>query len=326
MNHKKTKWATINESFPGTLATNVVLIVIGLLMCGLSFYAQSNVSSLLGEFGAAMFIAGTLAIVNIIILSNELGKSGQQLETLAYVGRMKSAGINDVFSTRGAKTLNSIISAVEKEKNEIVIVGSSLKGIIGLGFEATGDKLRLRNAIFSALKRNVELKILMTNPEYAHFRATQEGRRAGDIESEILKNVIYLSSLKFENQKTQELVSIKLFNGTPTIFLFATSKTMLINPYPYFTTAFNSYTFEFTADSEVYQSYYESHYNMAWSSKDNAIDIDNDNTKAFSQIKHLIEKKSNSNAELIPSKEERGELLMDLEKALVKHKRSNQNE
>jgi len=299
-----------SEIFPGSTAVNVLLIIMGIVISLFAFTKTAdNVVGYCAAFGSALFVSGVIGFLNVKILSKEVNRIvGEPFEDIAFIHTIRSAGIENIYRNR-VRSIEEIIKSMDNEEQEIIIVGCSLKGLIGVGFDVIGEHSKFREGIFRALKKNIRIKILLTDPRYACFRAVQEGRNVGDIEAEIIENLLYFIQLKHQNPRKASNLQIKLFHGTPTIFLFATSKLMVINPYPYFSTAFGSFSFELWGGSEMYKAYYYSHYSRAWTTPSTTTDISNEFYTACDQIKELIEKGNYHNLPLIPNEEKRKSLL-----------------
>ena len=106
----------------------------------------------------------------------------------------------------------------------VTVVGCSLQGLIkdkGAPF-ADFVKQRARNVRF-----------LLTHPAVAELRAHQENRRKPI-------GVDIVNTLRLLDELGVPVGNISLYIGTPTLFGIMTDSLMLINPYPYQSTAMNS--------------------------------------------------------------------------------------
>ena len=302
--------------FPGSLSTNLVVLIIGIILsiCSLLSEITGTAASLLATLGASMFLAGFLGLINIRILANEVRRViYQPFVDYALLYQIRASGIEGVFRDR-ANALPRIITVIEEEYKEIVIVGSSLKGLLGLGYSAVGQDQRLREVLVKDLKRGVSINILMTHPKVAHHRSKQEGRLDGDIEAEIIENLMYLIKLKHDNPEIAEKLTIKLYNGTPTIFMLCTQNLMMLNPYPYYSTTYSSFSFLIRGNSDLYEAYFTSHYQRAWTDTRLSELINKDINVAIEQIKKFIEGNNPHNRKIIPDIEKQKELREKLEK------------
>jgi hypothetical protein len=218
-------------------------------------------------------------------------------------------GLRQVVGTR-LQSLQGIRRELDSEGKEIVIIGSSLKGIIGVGGDSAGEQNLVRISLIDALKRNVRIKMLVTHPEVAHHRSKQEGRERGEIEREIIDNLIYLTKERRDSKEVESNLEIKLYNGAPTIFLLCTSRAMFFNPYTFYSKAYESLCFEAEAGSGIYEHYYHNHYLAAWN--DNKLTI---RVKAETQqLRALINGKNQHNEPIIPDDETKEDLLTRLER------------
>ena len=112
-----------------------------------------------------------------------------------------------------------------------------------------------------AATSSVDFRVLMTDPQVADFRAQQEGRPKGDIQTEIRAGIarLRLSGIKRE--------CVKYYPGTPTVFAIATSEKMLLNPYPYESESQRCFSLivQRTKNPEdIYQQYIEYHFERPW--------------------------------------------------------------
>jgi hypothetical protein len=224
---------------------------------------------------------------------------------------IQEAGLKEVYRDR-VHSLVDMRDEIELESKQIVIIGSSLKGLIGIGGDSTGNTNLIRIALIEAIKRKVKIHIILTNPEIAHHRSKQEGRESGEIEREIIENIIYLVKEKKELNQTGTNLEIKLYNGTPTIFMLATSKEMFFNPYTLYSKAYESICFRLDSKSLIYDNYMQNQYSAAWGEKNITTLIENDNEKAIKQIEKIINGKNQHGAQIVPDEGIRNYLLEKL--------------
>lgn len=145
------------------------------------------------------------------------------------ISSARQAGVVGIFKKR-ENAMATFASAISEEQREIMVIGSSLKGLLQKGeFRDIG----------TALKRKVDneevtVKFLLTHPIVADFRAKQENRAFTAIGEEIVKTLEELKEWK------REYCKVRMYVGTPTCFAIKTSQRMLINPYPYVATSYES--------------------------------------------------------------------------------------
>jgi hypothetical protein len=134
---------------------------------------------------------------------------------------LEEAGVIRPYRRREL-ALKDFASAIDTETDEIMIIGSSLKGLlIKEKYREIADKLKFK------MDNKVRVKFLLTHPVIADLRAGQENRQFTEIGSEIIESLQIL-------QKWQVPVEdVRLYKGTPTCFAIKTSSKMLLNPYPY---------------------------------------------------------------------------------------------
>jgi len=148
---------------------------------------------------------------------------------IAILRALKDAGVIHPYSNR-EDALKQFASAIDAETHEIMVVGSSLKGLlIKEKYKEIANKLR-----FKQDNGGVSVKFLITHPMVADLRAGQEGRRISDIGGEIIESLKTLRDWKVP------VDNVRLYKGTPTCFAIRTEKKMLLNPYPYGSVAYES--------------------------------------------------------------------------------------
>ena len=302
----------IRKMFPGGMAANVILIVIGGVMAVIPLTPglRGPVALLLTGLGSAAFLAGFLGIINITILSEEYRRlTDQPFDQLMLLSKIQTAGIADVFRNRLEGT-SKILQSLSEESSQFFVVGTSLKGLIGVAFDEEDEYNEVWRAIKEALQRKVKINILLANPSVAHFRSRAEGRPEGAIAAEIIENLLYLVMYKMENPKLADFIKIKLYNGTPTMFLMGTTRKMLVNPYPHYTTACSTFSFLVEGGSPLYAAYYHSHYRAVWLDAGATLDIHDDPKEAAKQIQDLINMTNHDkNTLIIPDENKRNSLL-----------------
>ncbi len=155
-----------------------------------------------------------------------LGRYAGEIDLLQAV---RYAGVIGIYKRR-EMALNAFSRAIDEESREIMVIGSSLKGLLQREeYREIAEKLR-----FKADRGLVHVKFLLTHPIVADFRAGQENRRPTEIGHEIISS---LATLKQWNDK---YCHVRLYLGTPTCFAIKTSNKMMINPYPYVAVSYDS--------------------------------------------------------------------------------------
>jgi len=142
---------------------------------------------------------------------------------------IKFAGVTEIFKRRET-AIKAFSRALDEESKEIVIIGSSLKGLLQKEeYSEIREKIK-----FKTKGAYTIVKFLLTHPVVADFRASQENRKEGDIGNEILESLNILNDWGIDPK------NVRLYLGTPTCFAIKTSRQMLINPYPYISVSFDS--------------------------------------------------------------------------------------
>lgn len=157
-------------------------------------------------------------------ISDTLRRYAEEIELLKSV---RHAGIIGLYKRREV-ALKAFSRYIDEESSEIMVVGSSLKGLLQKEeYRDIADKLRFKQGL-------IKVKYLLTHPVVADFRASQENRRPTEIGLEIVK------SLETLRDWGVDCCNVRLYLGTPTCFAIKTTRQMLINPYPYISVSFDS--------------------------------------------------------------------------------------
>ena len=233
-----------------------------LLGLGLTLF-PSGVFGLLSDIYFSKIIERTLKEGFATTTSN-LNESIDILKVATeYLKKSNELGILMVYKNRAEAVSDFLNYSVNYVKNpsisdkKIFFVGSSLKGVI----QSDGFTQKLEQIIKDGTQNNCEFSFLLTHPAYSEYREIQESRAKGDIAKEILHAIEWLENHNISSS------CIKLYKGTPTCFLVATTEKMLINPYPYQIEAYNNFCLEVEKtdkDYGIYNIYRENHFNKPW--------------------------------------------------------------
>jgi hypothetical protein len=168
------------------------------------------------------------------------GILGRYAEEIDLLKSIRHAGVTGIFKRREV-ALKAFSSALNDETREIMIIGSSLKGLLQKEeYRPIAEKIR-----FKAHQGKTKVKFLLTHPIVADFRASQENRRFGEIAREIISSLEILCNWDIPAEY------VRLYLGTPTCFAIKTTQQMLINPYPYISVSFDSPCLHVHYSSEV---------------------------------------------------------------------------
>ena len=272
------------------LITLILLsIVIGLVLIILSKeeYFPELINTIFSSLGIGLVATGIISIGLDIFWSKErinieteqlrpflteMDNFTKRLNTLE--GRLtafKQIGLNYCHSSRekalsnfydfAVEMIKEFPDAIDSRGNEhaVCIVSSSCRGLIGyLDRGAHKINKKWRELI---IKNHEHFRILLTHPAYAHLRQPAEERSSGDIELEIIKTTLYLFLIG--NMRSNEL---RLYRGSPTVFLIRIENHILLNPYPYGQMAMKTLGLEFESESEesyIY-SFSAMHFDHTW--------------------------------------------------------------
>lgn len=264
----------------------LALMVLGLILIGLGAYSRVlNKESWLPELciaaGVATTAPGVLSYLYRRYMLEEIKLEMQQpaerfkeaaiemvrealdeitSEYRAELDLLKSAHdakLAGIYVSRAA-ALQAFLPFIEEERNEIIVAGSSLRGLLQ---EDDAEYANARDLLKRKVKAGVRVRFLLTHPMIADLRAKQEGRNPTDIGKEIVDS---LETLTGGDWKVDE-GSIKLYMGTPTCFGIKTSMAALLNPYPFMREAFASPCLIVRKGGYFYESFHVSHF-RAWTS------------------------------------------------------------
>jgi hypothetical protein len=193
-------------------------------------------------------------------LSSNQAKLGNEIiEEISTRRSLRDSGVIRFYRNREV-ALQEFSLSIDSEPREIMIVGTSLKGLlVREQNKVVADKLRLKMD-----KGGVRIRFLLTHPVVADLRAHQEARQFTDIGQEIIISLLILKEWKVPPE------NVRLYKGSPTCFGIKTSTRMLLNPYPYGETAYHSpcLIVETSQDypSYFYEAFSKSHFG-AWDSQ-----------------------------------------------------------
>lgn len=208
------------------------------------------------------YIVPVLAILSAIVavISLILGvrsvRQLQQTERLvesisALVNASQDLGVTMVYSSRNAAFERFWSSHVRSESSEVVILGTSLLGLMTGCPDA--------NTIIQSNPK--KFKFVLVHPDFAEQIQRQEDRDT--IRVDILNALRNLTRWGVPEE------NIRLLKGSARNFVIFTSTRALINPTVYETDAFRYFCIECEKkhSGDVYHQYYEHHYKTVWNGK-----------------------------------------------------------
>ena len=234
--------------------------------------------------GIALMPAGLIAIVTSYASSSVIEKSlrekmdqlaqslsssvGRLNSTTEYLDRSHKLGVRMVHPDR-KQALQAFLSYAERyvqnraiSRRELIFVGSSLKGVIQ---ENPAFALQLEE-ILEGVRLDpdgCDCYFLLTHPFYSRYREAQEDRPVTGIAKEILHAISWLEARRGDASN----IKIRVYKGTPTCFMIATSERMLINPYPYQVEAYKCFCLELEANENpdsIHRAFFVNHFYKPW--------------------------------------------------------------
>jgi len=176
-------------------------------------------------------------------------------------------------------TAPSHASSQPPPKIRLWIAASSMKGLLEAASKEFDGMGIFSWAASLALEGKIDLRILMTHPQYAEKRAHQETRNPNSITEEIKEALRHLKAWNVP------LHCIRMAEATPTVFAIATRERMLLNPYPYGQEAYRSFTLTVRRAREdqsnhpdihrdIFEQYQSRHFELPWGSALPLVDYD----------------------------------------------------
>ena len=161
---------------------------------------------------------------------------------LSYCHPSRKEAIDTFLEYVNLQFDNKVACNIDEENSPclkpINIVSSSARGLIGYLDRAPSAGQRKWRS--SMLEHSGIFRILLTHPSYAHLRQPAEERGVGDIEAEIIKTMVFLHCVCGMGNS-----SLRLYRGSPTVFLIEIGDHVLLNPYSYGKMAMETLCLEF---------------------------------------------------------------------------------
>jgi len=259
----------------------LLMLVIGILLSvyGVMQPAGKWWTTLLLTFGTTFTASALISIIMLSAGMMDLAENAKDLasvigsrlgmpcaERFTLVESSLEVGLAKTYISRQqALEIHNFHEAIKKEKDSVFVVGSSL-----LGFLQDRHFEHVANTLRSNVDNGMELKLMLTHPLFADFRAAQEGRDPGDIGGEIIKTLRLIAETLMSADSS---VSVYLYRGTPTCFGILTKERLLLNPYPYGRQAYESPCFEFDYQTPAYNFYRAAHFQTQFAGKIEKIDM-----------------------------------------------------
>lgn len=251
--------------FPDSPRISSVLTNLGLALGPVSLLGVIYEWFLFDEIrsGAREAFSGELRSCLDPIIQDMTVHTKELIDNTFILSQLHKLGIVAAYTERRL-AFEGLLREIRSEEHEVSIVGTSLRGLLGedVGDQRFRDVLREHFARTGVTKNTrPRIRILMTHPAFAYLRQDLEKFQARNeefsIEFEIYKSVLQLRDLGARPEH------IQFVKGTPTCFAVKTSRTMLLNPYPYQDMALGSFCLVVSNDTnrdEIYRSLDRSHF------------------------------------------------------------------
>ncbi len=270
-------WQSLSKASRFHVLFFSVVITAGL---GCFLFAQFGSRPEAREFvlglGIALIPAGIIGLIHRVFFFDELRTEVDDILRSSLNETLKTdllpfleSGIVRLSRDRN-ELLGSFKDYIARETKEVIIIGSSLKGILDPDEEIEAKK-DFADLIRRKMDAGVDFKFLLTHPALAFLREDAEGRAAGDIKQEIIKALRYLTRDRTSEEKRLPGLgtphsSIKLYKGTPTIFSIITSDSLFMNPYTYQSNAYESFCLEVkrVGPGDLFSRFMNDHFHKPW--------------------------------------------------------------
>lgn len=211
----------------------------------------------------------TEAEIDRTLLDYDQEVSRETARNLAVVADPEEVPGSDTQFFEGAGILKSFRNRKEAlgffnskldQAQKVVVVGSSLKGLLHPGGTDAATRSILRERVSRQQRDSTELPkttdFVLTHPAFADLRANQENRDKQDIALEVIESLMYLKEWEAPPS------SVHLYLGTPTCFGILADDQMILNPYPYADVAFQSPCLLLQDGGYFYNAFVSSHFGI----------------------------------------------------------------
>lgn len=190
----------------------------------------------------------------------------------------EDAGFVDAILSGSSEVKSTLKELFKKEMRCIDIADISLKWLFDSG---------IQEALVSALRRGVHMRIIIAHPLSAGLREAQENRRAGDIAYEALSALRQLIELRSECCPSSNQLEIRITLAVMSFFAFATSTRIIIKPYMASAYSAPGYLLEFKSGDERFQKFYHETFEYLWENASVTAGIATDAKTAKAQVEEL---------------------------------------
>ena len=291
-------WTNLTKSTRFQVLFYAASLTIGcLLFLGPYLFPSENAKLFFQGIGIALVAAALLGFAQRLFFYDDFRSEvdklvGDSLESFLaqYMLPFINEGLERLFKNR-YEGITEFKKHMQLESKEIVIIGSSLKGILDIT-ERDQSKKEFADIIRQKIKAGIDVKFMLTHPALAFLREDAERTMPGEIKREIIETLRYLTGKNVGGGDSKlkvdvPLTSIKLYLGTPTICAIICSDWMLVNPYAYQGTAYDNFCFEVARKNPqgLYSKIFNNHFNNPWDNGRTTLEVSEDILK---NIHHVV--------------------------------------
>ena len=258
-----------------------------LMFFGPQMFASSTLIPVLTGVGITLIASSVLGFAQRVFFYDDFRTEMDSLVEGSIKGFLEkdmlpflNDGIERLYVDRDV-AIRDFAEHVRLERERIIIIGSSLKGLLD-PTERDQEKKEFADILREKIEDGVTIEFLLTHPALAFLREDAEGRKPGAIKLEIIETLRYLTGIEVTPSGGPALripvENIRLYHGTPTIFCIILCNRMLINPYAYQATAYDNFCLEISKKSEqgLFVKMLRSHFSKPWDSKETGTPLTED--------------------------------------------------
>lgn len=264
-------------TYIGFLAGGGLLLVIAYLLVP----GQDTLSRASTALAIGLIVGGVTGLIHTLYLEREIRAATYDYE-MEQLGRlMRSFGLRNIFPRR---PLSEMRAAIGTARESIRLVGSSVKGLMGMEAPSREQEAILQ-LLADKVSNGIETRLLLAHPLVAGYREKMEIREKGSIPTEIIENLHRLIT-RFQMARDQKSWQIRLYKCGPTVFcLEIDSSTLFLEPYPLGGTSMDNlcvFAEIPSGTANVLKLFMASHFDNAWERADCRI-------RSVSELRSLVD-------------------------------------
>ncbi len=242
----------------------LVLAVLFLLIAYVLTPGVDTLSRVACALSVGLAVGGITGLIHTWYLEREIRSASCNYEMERLGEHMHSVGVQDLTARRPLKEMRA---AIETSKHSVRIVGSSLKGLVGMESPSL-DQEAIMEALVNKVKRGVKLRLLLAHPLVAGYREKMEIREKGSIPTEIVENLARLVPRLKEAGQSPHAWAIRLYQCGPTVFCVEVDdRAIFLEPYPLGGTSMDNLCVKAEISSDtgnLLRLFMASHFDNAW--------------------------------------------------------------